>query len=138
MLMDEKVQRFQAAIQPQFNTFYPRIYHHPTLLQRVDDDGAVRASLYLQPSDPLPRYFTAPLGGRRWIRLPLAMTAATAAVAAGGFYAASWEAHQRYYGDAIRADQIDAAREKVNRTYALSVGAGALALTAGVALVWVW
>lgn len=110
----------------------------PTMVQLIDDAGKVRWTRYTWPGDPLPPFppdMMAEAQGHPW-RVPLIVTSATSAVAAGTLYALASRSFNKWNDPNTPEDEGDRYRAQTNGLFAGSVGTGALAIGAGIGAAW--
>ncbi len=120
----------------------------PTLALLVDPDGAVQRSAYLWPADPLFEYAPARavasipmsadlgrVGTRRGPNVPLTLVAAASLAAGGTCWGIARAAHNAYDAAANDETTLTTLQNRTNAFFVTSVGAGVIALGAGVGAV---
>lgn len=125
----------------------------PAVFQRFDGDGAVAASGYLSPQEPLPPYVVALPGAVptsmaptetphlwRRARVPLAIVSSGSAVVGGTLWGLSVQGRARYLNtdDPVADDDLAALRSRTNALAAGSIVGAGLASISGVLLLTTW
>lgn len=117
----------------------------PAIVQIKDAAGAITATAYVLPGDPLPPYDAVPMpvavgsAVRRPMspKVPFAIGAGVAAVGAGTLYALSVSSRQDFetYREEDSIQNLTSLRNQTNAEFIGSVSAGVLALAGGVGAV---
>ncbi len=131
---------------------------HPIIFQRIADTGTVQETAYLWPTDELPAFAVAPPmpvppmtstitepvtepippteapRGRGVVVVGTGVTAA----ATGALLVLNRGRQAHYYSDSITLGELGSAQQKVNRSGLATLGAAALTVAGGAALIVVW
>lgn len=102
----------------------------PTLIQVVDNDGAIEQTWYLRPADPWP-YGEVPR-----LRNGLLIASGASVLLAAGLYGAGWASRTRYFADdpTYDGDKLDSIASRTNLLFGSAIGfaiAGGAAGTTG-------
>jgi len=111
----------------------------PYLFQYADAAGKISTTALITPGLAPPTYPALVERERSGggINVPLAATAAVAALASGGFYLAASHNASTFWDPATADADLDALRSRTNTLGWLSAGAGVVAVGTGAAAVWV-
>jgi hypothetical protein len=110
----------------------------PTLFQWRGSDGAIAATAYVWPGEPLPAYPVGP-GSRSGARRTLLLAAAAGELVAAGLYVGAVVNHAAFEDRDTRVDALDGLAARANGFNAAAIGVGiAGGATAVVAFVVPW
>ena len=110
----------------------------PTLAAHIGDDGAMRKSAYLWPSDPMLAYGVATerrgsvaSRARKGPNVPLTVLAIASVAASGACYAVAKVSFDGYHAADVSTADLEELRTRTNTFFAASVGVGVVAVGAG-------